>query len=224
MPSSPSVKPLKLSPSSLNAFRDCPKCFWLDMNGKGAPPGFPMALLCVMDGIQKRYYDSHRAEGLPPMLKGKVPFKLVDLETAEKLRHYITWNDEQTGAVLRGKMDDCFIDRDGTLVVMDNKTRSGEFKEIYDGYMFQLDTYAFLLAKNGFKVGKTGYIVYFVPDKESDMEKGVKFDVDVKSVELHPGRVLGVFRDAVKLARQAKPPANHKECEMCAWVAKMGEM
>lgn len=220
----PETKPLKLSPSSINTFLACPRCFWLAMHGKAVPAGFPMGLLCVMDGIQKGYYDRHRKDGLPPLLRGKIPFKLVDQKTVEGFRKYITWADEKTGAILRGKMDDCFIDSKGTLVVMDNKTRSGEFKEIYDDYRFQLDTYAFLLMKNGFKVGKKGYIVYFVPDKKSDIGKGVRFDVEVKPVGLRPGRVPGVFRQAVALARRARPPAHHKECEMCLWVREIREM
>ena len=212
--------PLKLSPSSLNAFRACPRCFWMDVHGKGPPPGPPMALLTVMDALEKNYYDKYRP-ALPPLLKGKLPVKLVDAALAQRIRKYLYWNDEGTGAALRGKMDDCFVDNEGALIVMDNKTRAGEFKEIYDVYKFQLDCYAFLLAKNGYKVGKRGYIVYFVPDKSSDIEKGVRFTADVKEVELHPGRVVPTFRDAVKVARQAKPPARHEECELCHWVEMM---
>jgi len=219
-----SNKPIKLSPSSINTFLACPRCFWLAQHGHRVPAGMPLGLLCVLDGIEKNYYDRHRKEGLPPMLKEKVPFKLVDQETVEKLRHYVTWLDEKTGAVLRGKMDDCFIDKKGTLFVMDNKTRSGEFKEIYDEYKFQLDTYAFLLQKNGFEVGKTGYIVYFVPDKESNIGEGIKFNVEVKSIELKPNRVLGIFRKAVNVAKQGRPPKHHKECEMCLWLNEMREM
>jgi hypothetical protein len=214
---------IKLSPSRLNIFIACPRCFWMGLHGPEAPPDFPMGLLCVMDTLQKNYYDKHRHQGLPPMLKGKIPFNLVDQKTVEKLRHYVTWTDEKTGAVLRGKMDDCFIDSKGTLFVMDNKTRSGEFKEIYDTYKFQLDTYAFLLQKNNFKVGPTGYIVYFVPDKESNIEQGVKFNVEIKSIKLKPGRVIKVFRKAVKVAQQKKPPKHHKECEMCLWIREMRE-
>ncbi|MCX6750266.1 MAG: PD-(D/E)XK nuclease family protein [Candidatus Pacearchaeota archaeon] len=215
---------LKLSPSSLSVMRACPRCFWLQMNGPKEPAGFPMAILNVFDAVEKNYYDKYRKEGLPPMLKGKIPLKLVDQKTAEKLRKYLIWEDTETGAVLRGKMDDCFIDNKGTLVVMDNKTRSGDFKEIYENYLFQLDTYAFLLEKNGYKVADKGYIIYFQPDKGSDLDKGVKFSTDPKVVKLNPNRVIGVFREAVKIAKQKKAPEHHKECETCLWINKIREL
>ena len=60
------VKQIKLSPSRLNTFLACKRCFWMAMHGKAVPGGFPMALLNVMDGIQKRYYDKYRSKGLPP--------------------------------------------------------------------------------------------------------------------------------------------------------------
>ena len=216
-------KTIKLSPSSLNLFRECPHCFWMDRHGKAAPAGMPMALHCTLDAIEKAYYDKHRSAGLPPMLKGKIPVKLVSQDMAERVRSYLHWTDEETSAVLRGKMDDCFVDKDGTIVVMDNKTSAGRVQEVYDSYAFQLDCYAFLLEKNGHKVSKTGYIVFFVPDKNSDIEHGVKFNAVAHEVALNPGRVLKVFRDAVKLVQKDKPPKHEDECEMCCWVKMMRE-
>ena len=219
------MKQIKLSPSRLNTFIACKRCFWMAMHGKAVPGGFPMALLNVMDGIQKRYYDKYRSKGLPPLLKGEISLKLVDPKTAEKLRKYLIWHDKKTDAVLRGKMDDCFIDSKGVLVVMDNKTRSGDFKQIYPEYKFQLETYAFLLQQNGYKVNsKKGYIVYFQPDKTSNIEKGVKFTTDIKPVKLNPDIVPIIFRRAVALARKSKPPKEHAECELCTWIREIREL
>ncbi len=67
---------IKLSPSSLNLFRECAHCFWLDRHGKAPSAGMPMALHTMLDAIEKAYYDKHRSAGLPPMLKGKIPVKL----------------------------------------------------------------------------------------------------------------------------------------------------
>ena len=214
-------KTLKLSPSRLNTFRECPRCFWNDIHGLGPPSGPMSSLPQAMDLIVKDYYDKHRAAGLPPLLKGKLPVKLVDPKTAAMVRAYINWTDPETGAVLRGKMDDCFVDGKGQLVIMDNKTRGFDVKEILDIYLFQLDTYAFLLEKAGHKVAATGYLVYFIPERGTDISKGVYFRAEPHKVKINPGRVLSVFRKAVDVAKQARPPAHHKECEMCIWVKGM---
>jgi CRISPR/Cas system-associated exonuclease Cas4 (RecB family) len=195
----------------------------MGVHGKG-PPGMGMPLYNVMDTIEKRYYDKYRSGGLPPLLKGKLHLKLADQQIVERLRRHIGWEDSETKAVLHGRMDDCFIDKSGALVVMDNKTKTKEVPEVEDDHVFQLEAYAFLLAKNGFKVSDIGYIVYFVADKESDLEKGVKFQTDIKPVRLHTGRVLPVFRKAVEVAGKARPPAHHKECETCIWVKEIGNI
>ncbi len=213
----------KLSPSKLNTFQACPRCFWISVHKKSAP-SIPMVLHNMMDYIEKNYYDKHRHEGLPPLLKGKIPGKLVDKELAERIRKYLIWTDEETGSLLRGKMDDCFIDSDGCLSVMDNKTLSGEFKEIRDSYKLQLECYAFLLEKNGHKVGKTGYLIYFVPDKTGDPEKGVKFNTEVKELKLDISRVPEIFKQAVKTASLKSPPKHHEECQTCLWVRDVGEI
>jgi CRISPR/Cas system-associated exonuclease Cas4 (RecB family) len=216
-------KPLKLSPSKLNTFLACKRCFWLEMHGEAPPQGPFTGVLTILDSMQKNYYDRYRKNGLPPLLKGKLKLRLADQKLVDTVRKYLIWNDSKTGDILRGKMDDCFVDKAGRLVVMDNKTRSGEFKEIYDEYRMQLDTYAFLLQKNGFNVGKTGYIVYFVPDRKSKIEKGVKFKVDARPVKLRPGRVVRTFREALRTARLSSPPKRHKDefCEMCTWFAEV---
>lgn len=214
-------KELKLSPSKLNMFAACPRCFWFSMHKKKFPAGLPMFLNNMMDLIEKNYYDKHRKEGLPPLLKGKVPCKLVDEKLAQRVRKYITWTDKETGAVLRGKMDDCFLEENGALAVMDNKTLSGELKEIREGYKLQLDCYAFLLEKNGYKVSNNGYLIYFIPDKTGDPENGVKFSAEVKYLKIDTTRALKIFREAVRIARLRKAPAHHAKCATCLWVKEI---
>lgn len=215
--------PLKLSRSKLETFRHCPRCFWLEMNGKAPPIDMAMGIYNILDTIQKNYYDKHRKDGLPPLLKGKIPFRLADFNLVEKLRKGISFKDEKLNATLWGKLDDCFIDNKERLVVMDNKTSSGGPKEEYeDSYQFQLDTYAYLLVKNSFDIHPDGYLIYFIPDKESHIDKGIMFDAEAKKFKLDHGRIYDVFKKAVATARKEEPPAQHKECEMCAWVEDMG--
>ena len=213
---------LKLSRSKLDLFVNCPRCFWMELRGKSPPIDMPMGLYNVLDSVQKQYYDKHRKDGLPPLLRKEIPFKLADIGLVEKLRSGIHFKDDRLNATLWGKMDDCFVDDKGRLVVMDNKTSSSGRNEDYEeGYKLQLDTYAFLLIKNGFKVGPAGYLIYYIPKKDSDIGKGVMFDIEPSRIRLDPGRIEGVFEDAVKIARKEEPPEHHHECEMCTWIKNL---
>ena len=53
------TKGYKLSPSALNLFLNCPKCFWLDRNkGKKRPRGIYPSLPGGMDAVIKNYFDN----------------------------------------------------------------------------------------------------------------------------------------------------------------------
>ena len=177
----------------------------------------------MLDAVHKRYYDKYREQGIPPLLKGKFPFKLVDSKLAEKVRSGVYFKDEKLNAILWGKMDDCFVDKKGRLVVIDNKTSTSSEPnaEYEEGYKFQLDTYAFLLIKNGFKVHPDAFLIYYFPEKEGDFNKGVKFTAHPKKIKLDPDRIQGFFEKAVKVARRSKAPARHEECDMCIWLEGM---
>ena len=62
---------LKLSPSSLNLFLECPRCFWLyKVKGVGRPDGIFPSLPNGMDKILKEHFDRFMEKGeLPPELK-----------------------------------------------------------------------------------------------------------------------------------------------------------
>ena len=65
---------IRLSPSTLNLFLECQKCFWLDqVKGIHRPRGIFPSLPGGMDGLIKKYFDKYRALGkLPPELEGKL--------------------------------------------------------------------------------------------------------------------------------------------------------
>jgi hypothetical protein len=212
---------IKLSPSKLGAFLECPACFWRDYHGK-SPPSFPPAgILNRMDRLTKEYYDKFRNK-VPPILKGKVPEKLVDKETAEKLRSYMKYFDEKLNLELKGKMDDCFIDETGKLVPMDNKTASPGNEDMLKMYQLQLDAYTFLLQQNSFKTADYGYLVYYVADS-GDPENGIVFRAEAKKLEMHPEKILKLIKDAADVLRKPSPPKSHGDCEMCDWIGKFEE-
>jgi len=79
---------IKLSPSSLNLFLECPRCFWLRFNkGISRPSGPSSTLPSGMDYTLKNYYDYCRKNGLPPQLKGLIKGKLIsDQEKVSEMR------------------------------------------------------------------------------------------------------------------------------------------
>jgi len=207
---------VKLSPSKLGSFLECPACFWRGYHKK-LPPTFPLpGILNRMDALTKVYYDSYRNK-IPPSIQGQVKEKLVDAKTAEILRKGIRYTDEKLNAVLSGKMDDCLIDQKGDLVPLDNKTASPSNEELLNIYKLQLDAYTFILQKNGYKTADHGYLIYYVPESGTP-DKGIIFNATAKRLEMHPGRILKIFRDAVELVRKPNPPKSHKDCEMCEWL------
>ncbi|MBI4441132.1 hypothetical protein HY639_03120 [Candidatus Woesearchaeota archaeon] len=62
----------QLSPTSLDMYNDCPKCFWLKMNKKIDRPDTPFpSLPSGMDKVIKRHFDAYRQQHLlPPELEG----------------------------------------------------------------------------------------------------------------------------------------------------------
>ncbi len=69
---------IKLSPSSLNLFLECPRCFWLRFNKGITRPETPASTMPLgMDLTLKNYYDAVRKDGLPPELKGHVDGRLL---------------------------------------------------------------------------------------------------------------------------------------------------
>jgi CRISPR/Cas system-associated exonuclease Cas4 (RecB family) len=209
---------VKLSPSKLGRFLQCPACFWREYHKK-MPPSFPLpGVLGRMDALTKTYYDDYRGK-TPPSVKGQITEKLVDAETAEIVRGWIKYSDEKLNAVLLGKMDDCMIDSSGRLVPIDNKTASPSNESLMEIYQVQLDAYTYILQKNGYKTADYGYLIYYVPVKGTP-DKGIIFEATVKKISLKPGRIAKLFADAVELVRQPKPPKTTKDCtcEMCLWM------
>lgn len=78
---------IMLSPSTLNLYLECPRCFWLDkIKGIKRPRGIFPSLPSGMDLVIKNYFDKYRLKGeLPEEIKNKIKGKLFpDMETLKK--------------------------------------------------------------------------------------------------------------------------------------------
>lgn len=214
---------LKLSPTTgLSLFKECPRCFWLHYNeGVRRPDTVFPSLPGGMDRIIKDYFDSFRKKNeLPPELADKVDGKLMpDQELLDKWRNWrqgLSFEDKDLGAILTGALDECLSEGE-YYIPLDYKTRGAAPKEgqseVY--YQTQLDSYCFLLEKNGYKTKNYAYLVYYFPDSVTEKHL-VKFNTEVVRVETDPDRVYKIFSDAVKVLK-GPIPEKHTECGFCAW-------
>lgn len=212
---------IRLSPSALNVFLECPKCFWLEY-GKGVsrPRGPFPSLPGGMDILIKKYFDKYRAVGkLPPELQGQVTGALLpDVEVLKKWRSWrsgLSYYEKQLDAILVGALDDCLVDN-GYYIPVDYKTRGFDVVEGGESfYQNQMNCYCFLLEANQLPQPHYAYLVYYIP-KEIGDQSMVKFATTIKKVSTDSAKALEVFRAAVA-ALHGPMPASHTACQFCLW-------
>ncbi|MEK7611907.1 MAG: PD-(D/E)XK nuclease family protein [Patescibacteria group bacterium] len=212
---------LRLSPSSLNVFLDCPRCFWLEYRAERPRPRGPFpSLPSGMDIVIKKYFDRYRAVGkLPPEIDGQVKGKLfADSEILNRWRGWkggLSFYEKSLDAVMVGALDDCIVNEDGYIPV-DYKTRGFELKEGGEGfYKNQLNCYSLLLEENNLPQPGYAYLIYFIP-KELQPGGQVNFTVEVKEVKTSADDARKAFRDAVKTIERDIPDIG-SACQFCAW-------
>jgi PD-(D/E)XK nuclease superfamily len=216
-------KTIRLSPTTgLGLFAECPKCFWLHYNeGVHRPRGIFPSLPGGMDLVIKDYFDKYRGS-LPPEIEGRVQGVLLpDVNLMNQWRNWRTgleYKDEKRNAVLFGALDDCLIQGD-LLIPLDYKTRGfapveGDSEKYYQA---QLDTYALLLAENGYKTESFAYLVYYFP-KEVKEAGQVFFEVKPVKIGTDLVRAKQRFEQAVDLLN-GPMPEKHSNCEYCSWIS-----
>jgi len=212
----------KLSPSSLNLLENCPRCFWLKLVKKVSRPrgAFP-SLPSGVDGVLKKHFDHYmRLGALPPELKKEgLDCKLFDDEKLLMIWRAnfkgITWQDEQSGVLLRGAVDN-ILEKDGKLIVLDFKTKGFAVKEGDEHYyQDQLNCYNLLLRKNGYQTEDYAYLLYYVPEKI--LENGdFVFNTKLVKMTVNVEHAENLFRKAVEVLNGEEPKKAEK-CEYCGW-------
>ena len=214
------MRQIKLSPSSLNLFLDCPRCFWLEKNKNiKRPRGIFPSLPGGMDLVIKSYFDRYRLKNeLPPEINGKVTGKLlVNMSMIEKWRSWhathLCYEDKSISAILSGALDDCLTDNE-FYIPLDYKTRGSDLTEDpRKYYQTQLDCYCLILEASNYKTKGLAYLVYYWPIEVS--ENGlVRFHVEPIKIETNMESAKKVFRDAIISLTRAIPKAS-PNCEYC---------
>ena len=213
------MKTFKLSPSSLNLMKECPRCFWLTQHKVWKrPAGIFPSLPSGMDKILKVHFDKFRDKGqLPPELCENSNCTDMKLFTdKEKLKVWqsnfkgIQFTDNK-GNLLRGAVDNILV-KGKKLIVLDYKTRGYPLKEdTAEHYRNQLDIYNFLLRKNEYETEDFAFLLFYVP-KEVMPTGEVIFDTELVKMKIDVDNAEKIWKNALKLLNSDCPS---KSCEWC---------
>ena len=216
---------IKLSPSVLNIYRNCPRCFWLaKVKGVPRPRGIFPSLPSGMDRGIKSYFDGFRVkQRVPPELSEfNAEFKLYPDQSKLDL-----WREWRTGLqyvdgnknVLFGALDELVVIND-LHVPFDYKTKgsptSPEDAQKY--YQLQLDCYALMLESNGMKTAGYGVLMYYSPNEVRENGQ-VQFQTQLIKIKTDIQRAINVFTSAID-SLTGDLPNPSKECEYCPYVHK----
>lgn len=163
--------PFKVSRSKIELFKQCPRCFWLDVRLKITRPSSPpFNINKTIDELYKKEFDRYRASGQPhPIMTDNnvkaIPYAHKDLDTWRYNFTGVATLHEATNLHVFGAVDDVWVNPAGELIVVDYKATSKDREVGIDSgwqisYKRQMEVYQWLLRQNGFDVSNTGYFVY----------------------------------------------------------------
>ena len=240
------MEPISLSPSKLNLFRECQRCFHDAYAGNcPRPRGIMASLPGGMDLILKAYVDQYRG-ALPPGLESALPGKLFsDMALMKKWRFWktgLTYLDPENQIKLIGALDDCLVDND-IYIPLDWKTKGSEPED--DGsqyYQTQLDCYNLMLNASGKNIRNEGWLVYVypkianahkVPTKTDGLFTGeysyvmksslIQFGMKPFKLICDPERAREIVTKAAECLRGPRPKSPEK-CEHCRYLRMVNEL
>lgn len=206
----------KLSPSSLNLFLECQRCFWLDkVKGIKRPRGIFPSLPGGMDRVIKVHFDSFRAKGELPAELNKAEFDGIrlfgDQAQLEEWRNWRTGLEyrDTDGSILSGALDDLLV-KDGKYIPFDYKTKGSVTTEAdaVKYYQNQLDCYTLLLHENKMPTAGYAFLLYYSP-KSAGENGTVLFELQPIRIQTDYERARATFRKAVGLLKGAAVPATN---------------
>jgi len=225
----------KLSRSKIDLFVECPKCFFVDNKlGTKRPPGYPFNLNSAVDALLKKEFDKHRKAGtLHPLMKeygiDAVPFNHKDIDVWRDNFEGVQYKHKATGMTISGAIDDVWVDKEGTLYVVDYKATSKDSEitldaEWQDAYKRQMEVYQWLLRKNGFDVSNTGYFVYANGDKSKEVfGDKLEFKTIIIPYIGNDEWIEGKILDIHKLLEQNSVPKAGENCDYCPYREVVGK-
>lgn len=185
--------PYEVSRSRIEAFINCPACFWLDRVKGVKFPGMPPFLLnSATDTLLKKDFDQYRELQKPhPFMERNglshlVPFQHADFHSwTQSLQLGFRTYHESSNLIIGGGLDDVWHDpKTNELFIVDYKSTAGKRSEDLsklepitlegrwkEGYKRQMDMYQWIMNEKtkedlkDYKVSNLGYFVYVNGDQ-----------------------------------------------------------
>lgn len=184
--------PFKVSRSKLDLFTECQRCAFLEMRLGVKRPSMPaFTLNNAVDELLKREFDIHRERASKHPLMERYGLDAVPLadermdEWRDALRRGISYLHTPTNILVRGGIDDVWVNPAGEFIIVDYKATSkkegpNSEDDLYDSYKRQMEIYQWLFRKNDFSVSPVGYFVYVNGKSDAKSFDGkLEFDVEL---------------------------------------------
>ncbi len=227
----------KLSRSKIDLFIECPRCFYIDNKLGTKRPSIPSFNLNIaVDTLFKKEFDRYRKEKKAhPIMEAHridaVPFEHKDLEIWRDPFAGITYTDQDTGLLVSGAVDDLWLHRDGSLIVIDYKATSkdGEIKTLADSsweaqYQRQIGVYQWLFSQNGFSVSKTAYFVYANARTDKDaFDNTLSFETTLVPCEGETSWIPSTLKRIHECLLSDTFPDGGQHCEYCQYREACGK-
>jgi len=237
-----SSEPFRVSRSKIDLFTECQRCAYLDIRLGVKRPSMPaFTLNNAVDELLKREFDVHRDQASQhPLLKryglDAVPLADVRMEEwRDALRRGIVFLHEPTNLLIRGGIDDVWVNPSGELIIVDYKATSKKIgpsteDDLYDSYKKQIEIYQWLFRRNGFAVSPTGYFVYVNGKSDANAFDGkLEFDVELIPYTGSDIWVEPAIYDLKKMLMSDEIPPVGKSfgggpCEYCTYRENAGKI
>lgn len=237
-----SAEPYRVSRSKLDLFTECPRCAYLDMRLGVKRPSMPaFTLNNAVDELLKREFDVHRVRGSKHPLMESYGIDAIPLsdermeEWRDALRRGICYLHEPTNIMLRGGVDDIWVNPAKELIVVDYKATSKKIgpsteDDLYDAYKRQVEIYQWLFRRNGFPVSPTAYFVYVNGKSDAEAFDGkLEFDVELIGYTGSDAWVEPAIFDMKAMLVGDKIPAMGTSfgggpCEYCTYRESAGKL
>lgn len=227
---------MKLSRTKIEAFVQCPLCFYLDVKlGVSIPSQFPYHINNTIDHLLKKEFDMYRVcQSAHPLMEvygvDAVPFAHAELSRWRDALHYgLQFEHVTSGFLVTGAPDDIWVDSDGKLLVVDYKATS-TVKEISKDYIYasygrQVEVYQWLLRGMGFVVRDLAYFVYCngMRDKEA-FDGQLEFSISLLEYQGDDSWVESVLFEIRDCLDSSVPPRSRKGCPYCAYSFKRAKV
>ena len=131
---------------------------------------------------------------------------------------------EPANFVVFGAVDDIWVDKNNTLMVVDYKATSKDEEvnldaEWQDGYKRQMEVYQWLLRQNGFKVSDTGYFVYANGKRDREAFDGkLEFDIKIIPYEGKADWIEKTLMNMKKFLDSDELPKSSPNCDYCSYI------